>query len=98
MELTFSGEVWYWRGPSPHHFVTVPEAESGELQAMSVLVTHGWGMIAVAAHIGSLSWTTSLFPKAGGSVVPLKDVVRKVKRVEVGDLVTVRLGRRLISH
>jgi hypothetical protein len=21
MDLEFSGEVWFWRGPSPYHFV-----------------------------------------------------------------------------
>ena len=20
MDLQFSGEVWFWRGPAPHHF------------------------------------------------------------------------------
>jgi hypothetical protein len=25
VDLEFSGEVWFWRGPSPYHFVTVPE-------------------------------------------------------------------------
>ena len=37
-------------------------------------------------------WTTSLFPKDGGYVVPLKDLVRNAERVDVGDTVTVRLA------
>ena len=28
VELEFTGEIWHWRGPAPHHFVTVPEPES----------------------------------------------------------------------
>ena len=92
MELEFSGQVWHWRGPSPYHFVTVPDEESAELEATSALVTYGWGMIPVGARIGSTRWTTSLFPKDGGYVVPLKDVVRKAERLEVGDTVTVRLA------
>ena len=91
MELEFSGEVWFWRGPSPYHFVTVPEDESVDLQAASALVTYGWGMIPVQAEIGSTRWTTSLFPKDGGYVVPLKDLVRTAERIEVGDGVHVRL-------
>ena len=79
MELEFSGEVWFWRGPSPYHFVTVPEDESAELQATSAEVTYGWGMIPVEARIGSTRWTTSLFPKNGGYVVPLKDLVREAE-------------------
>jgi hypothetical protein len=31
-------------------------------------------------------WTTSLFPKDGGYVVPLKDAVRRAERVDVGDV------------
>jgi hypothetical protein len=92
MDLEFTADVWSWRGPSPYHFVTVPEDESAELQEAAALVTYGWGMIPVEARIGSTSWTTSLFPKDGGYVVPLKDLVRKSERIDVGDTVRVRLA------
>ncbi|MGZ4536279.1 MAG: DUF1905 domain-containing protein [Nocardioidaceae bacterium] len=92
MDLEFSGEVWFWRGPSPYHFVTVPDDESAELQAAAALVTYGWGMIPVAVTIGSTRWTTSLFPKNGGYVVPLKDLVRSAEGIGVGDTVTLRLA------
>jgi hypothetical protein len=92
VELEFSGEVWHWRGPSPYHFVTVPEVESAELRAASSLVTYGWGMIPAALLVGSTRWTTSLFPKDGGYVVPLKDKVRNAEGIGVGDIVTVRLA------
>jgi hypothetical protein len=91
VDLEFSGEVWFWRGPSPYHFVTVPEDESVDLQAASALVTYGWGMIPVEVRIGATRWTTSLFPRDGGYVVPLKDLVRNAERIDVGDTVTVRL-------
>jgi hypothetical protein len=91
VDLEFSGEVWFWRGPSPYHFVTVPEDESAELQTAAALVTYGWGMIPVAVRIGSTTWTTSLFPKDGGYVVPLKDKVRNAEALDVGDTVTVLL-------
>ena len=91
VDLEFRGEVWFWRGPSPYHFVTVPEDESAELQAKSAEVTYGWGMIPVEARIGSTRWTTSLFPKNGSYVVPLKDLVRNAEQIDVGDTVTVRL-------
>lgn len=92
MRLEFSGELWFWRGPAPWHFVTVPERECGELEAASALVTYGWGMIPVAAHIGRTGWTTSLFPKDGRYIVPVKARVRAAEGLEVGDLVTVRLA------
>ena len=92
MELTFSGVVWEWRGPSPFHFVTVPEDESGLLESMSLLVTYGWGMIPVEAAIGLTRWTTSLFPKDRLYVVPLKSAVRQAERIAIGDIVNVHLG------
>lgn len=91
MDVEFSGEIWHWRGPSPYHFVTVPPHECGALQAVAAVVSYGWGMIPVAATIGETEWTTSLFPKDGGYVVPLKDVVRRAEGLEVGDTVDVRL-------
>jgi hypothetical protein len=91
MDLEFSGEVWFWRGPSPYHFVSVPEDECVALRDAAALVTYGWGMIPVAARLGGTGWRTSLFPKNGGYVVPLKDKVRKAEQIDVGDTVTIRL-------
>lgn len=91
MDLEFVGTVWFWRGPSPYHFITVPDDESAKLQTVSALVTYGWGMIPVAARIGSTEWTTSLFPKDGGYLLPVKDLVRKAEQLEVDDAVPVRL-------
>ena len=95
MDLEFSGEVWEWRGPSPFYFVTVPDDESALLESASSLVTYGWGMIPVEVTIGLTRWTTSLFPKEGLYVVPLKSLVRKAERIDVGDVVNVRLGVQL---
>jgi hypothetical protein len=89
--LEFRGEIWFWRGPSPYHFVTVPEDESAELQAASALVTYGWGMIPVVARIGQTEWTTSLFPKDGGYIVPVKDKVRSAEGIDAGHSVVIRL-------
>jgi hypothetical protein len=91
MELEFSGEVWEWRGPAPYFFVTVSEPQSAALQDISSEVTYGWGMIPVEACIGSIRFTTALWPKDGGYVVPLKAKARRAERIDLGDLVTVRL-------
>ncbi|MCA2214387.1 DUF1905 domain-containing protein [Jidongwangia harbinensis] len=92
MDLEFSGEVWFWKGPSPWHFVTVPDEQCAALEAASAVVTYGWGMIPVAARIGDTGWTTSLWPKDGRYLVPVKAVVRSAEGIEVGDVVTVRLA------
>jgi hypothetical protein len=49
-------------------------------------------MIPVEARIGDTRWTTSLFPKDGQYIVPLKDMVRRAEGIDVGDTVTVRLA------
>ena len=91
MEVAFSGEIWFWRGPAPHHFVTVPDDGCGELDAIAPLVSYGWGMIPVTVQAGDTRWTTSLFPKDGGYVVPLRADVRRREGLDVGDPVTLRL-------
>ena len=91
MELEFTGELWFWKGPSPWHFVSVPEPDCEDLQSTSAFVSYGWGMIPVGARIGATSWATSLWPKDGGYIVPVKAQVRRAERLEVGDEVTVRL-------
>ncbi len=48
-------------------------------------------MIPVAAQIGATEWTTSLFPKDGRYIVPVKASVRNAEGLELGDTVTVRL-------
>jgi len=92
MHLEFSGEIWFWRGPAPWYFVTVPVEECRELEAAAPVVSYGWGMIPVRAEVGATGWTTSLFPKDGRYLVPVKAWVRKAEALEVGDTVTVRLA------
>jgi len=90
MDFEFTGELWEWRGPAPYHFVTVPPTESEELRELARDVTYGWGMIPVRGRIGSTEFETSLWPKDGAYVVPVKDAVRLAERLELGDPVTVR--------
>jgi hypothetical protein len=91
MHLEFSGEIWFWKGPAPWHFVTVPDDECGALESTAATVSYGWGMIPVTARIGRTTWTTSLFPKDGQYIVPVKARVRTAEGIEEGDVVTVRL-------
>lgn len=91
MELTFVGEIWFWRGPAPWHFVTVPDDESAAIETVAALITYGWGMVPVTVRIGGSEWTTSLWPKDGGYIVPIKAWVRAAEQLDVGDAVEVRL-------
>ena len=91
MVLDFSGEIIYWRGPAPFHFVTVPDEQSAAIEAVSSMVTYGWGAIPVTARIGATTFRTSLFPKDGLYLVPVKVAVRKAEGLLLGDEVQVRL-------
>lgn len=80
---------------APWFFVTVPQQPSSEIKAISNLVNYGWGVIPVRVRIGKSEWQTSLFPKDGLYLVPIKASVRRAERLEEGDEVTVRLEVRL---
>jgi hypothetical protein len=91
VDLDFRGELWEWRGPAPYHFITVPEEGCVALAAVAPGVSYGWGMIPVSARIGRTCWTTSLFPKDGSYVVPIRAAVRRSEDLEVGQQVVLSL-------
>ena len=91
MRVECSGELWFWRGPAPWHFVTVPDEESEQLAAVSDVVSYGWGMIPAHVTIGTTTWSTALWPKNGGYIVPIKTTVRTAERLELGAPITLRL-------
>ncbi|HVD64895.1 MAG TPA: DUF1905 domain-containing protein [Lapillicoccus sp.] len=87
MRLEFEAEVFQWRGPSPYYFVAVPEPMCDDLRVAAHDVSYGWGVVPVTVQIGATSWTTSLFPKDGGYLVPLKDRVREAEDIAQDDIV-----------
>ncbi|RYG66528.1 DUF1905 domain-containing protein [bacterium] len=91
MVLEFSGEAISWRGPAPYVFVPVPLDLSEEIKAVASLATYGWGAIPVTVWIGETESTTSLFPKDGRYLVPVKKAVQERERLSVGDRTAVRL-------
>lgn len=95
MEFAFSGRVIEWRGPSPYYYLPVPDEESADIRDVAAMATYGWGVIPVIARIGDVEFETSLFPKDGGYLLPLKDAVRKPQKVTVGDEITVQMTIRL---
>jgi Domain of unknown function (DUF1905) len=91
LDLQFSGDIWHWRGPAPFFFVTVPEEESAQLHEVAGAVSYGWGMLPVRARIGGTEWRTSLWPKDGQYLLPLKVAVRRAEQLDEGDVVTAQL-------
>ncbi|MCW1969452.1 MAG: DUF1905 domain-containing protein [Anaerolineae bacterium] len=96
MHLNFNGEVIHWRGPAPYYFVSVPAGESDAIRAIAKLVSYGWGVIPVWAKIGESEWFTSLFPKDGAYLVPIRAVIKQAEALEAGQIVSISLdvGRR----
>lgn len=86
--------MWHWRGPAPFHFISVPADESREIKEMSRALTYGWGMIPVTAHIGSTTFTTSMYEKDGLYILPIKNAVRFAEALEIDDQVEVMLEIR----
>ncbi|NTV37933.1 MAG: DUF1905 domain-containing protein [Anaerolineales bacterium] len=91
MIIEFEGEIIYWRGPSPYLFVAIPEEPSRNLKVISAVVSYGWGVIPVRARIGTTEWKTSLFPKGGLYLVPIRVSVQKAENLKVGDRVGIRV-------
>ncbi len=90
-ELSFQTEVIYWRGPSPFFYAPIPPAQTEQIRQLARAVTYGWGMIPVVASIGEVLFKTSLFPKDGGYLLPIKADVRRGANVTAGDRVSVEL-------
>jgi hypothetical protein len=91
MTIEFNGIIWFWKGPAPWYFVTIPLEQSRALKAISGLVTYGWGVLPVHACIGNTEWKTSLFPKDDRYIVPIKARVRTAQQLKEGDTVTIRI-------
>ena len=91
MQFSFDAEVIYWRGPAPFFYAPVPEAQAAEIRHASKLVSYGWGVIPVEASVGGVTFTTSLFPRDGTYLVPLKDAVRKPAGITAGDTIHIEM-------
>lgn len=91
MDFEFSGKIFHWRGPAPYLFVAVPPQQSGEIRAISRLVTYGWGAIPALVRVGNTEWKTSLFPKDGRYLVPIRMSAQRAERLKEGDTIRIRL-------
>ena len=93
-QFTFRSTVIHWRGPSPYFFAPIPAEHVGAIRKASKLVSYGWGVIPVEASVGGTSFTTSLFPKDEGYLLPLKDKVRRAGDITAGDEIAVEMSLR----
>jgi hypothetical protein len=94
-EAELAGVVIEWRGPAPFFFVRLPDEQVGEVSYAARLASYGWGCVPVEARIGAVDFTTSLFPRHGGYLLPLKAAVRARTGLAVGDVATI--GLRIVG-
>jgi Domain of unknown function (DUF1905) len=91
MQLSFTTKVITWRGPAPFFYAPLPAEEAEAVRLVASAVTYGWGVIPVRATLNGLTFTTSLFPKDGTYLVPLKAAVRKPFDIGDGDTISLEL-------
>ena len=89
MDATFRAELFEWRGPAPFYWFALPEDVCEEVHAEAAHVTYGWGVVPVCARIGATEWETSLLPRDGGYLLPVRKSVRAQEHFGDGDTVTV---------
>ena len=87
----FDGAIIEWRGPAPYLFVPVPDDRIGELRYAARQASYGWGVIPVEVRIGTHDFTTSLFPRDGTFLLPIKVAVQRAVGVGLGDRVRIQL-------
>jgi len=96
-DCRFSGAIIEWRGPPPYFFVAIPSQFTALLRQRARLASYGWGVVPVLAQVAETEFMTSLFPKDGNYLLPIKATVRKASSVSVGDDVDIGL-RVLMPH
>lgn len=92
MLLSFSAPVIEWRGPSPYVFAPVPQELTEEVRRIARELSYGWGVVPVRVRVGASVWTTSLFPRDGGYLVPLRGKERTAEGIQLGDVILLELG------
>ena len=90
-EWRFRAPVIEWRGPAPFFYARIPEGVGAEIAAVKRLASYGWGVIPVRATIAGVEFETSLFPRNGSYLLPLKVAVRTRLGVTADDEVDVEM-------
>lgn len=90
-EIVFESVIVEWRGPAPFLFAPVPDGQVGAIRYAAMTESYGWGVVPVVATIGTSEFATSLFPRDGGYLLPIKVAVQRAAGVGLGDRVEVRM-------
>ena len=91
MDVAFDATLFQWRGPAPFHWLALQEHACDLVRAEATQATYGWGAVPVSVRVGATGWETSLLPRDGGYLLPVKQHVRAQERIDDGDTVAVAL-------
>ena len=89
--IAFGGAIFEWRGPAPFLFVAVPDEHIGAIRYAGLSQSYGWGVVPVVATVGETAFATSLFPRDGGYLLPVKVAVQRAEGVGLGERIAVRM-------
>jgi hypothetical protein len=91
--FSFTAEVWEHDGSASWHFVSLPDDDADQIEAMFGHRAGGFGAVRVEVTIGATRWLTSLFPdsKRRTYVLPLKKSVRVAEGLNAGSVAVVDL-------
>jgi len=91
MKFEFESIVIFWHGPSPYYFAAVPSEINDTIKELSHELSYGWGCIPVNVQIGNTKWKTSLMPKNGIYLVPIKLIIQKELNISINSIVNINL-------
>lgn len=91
MELSFTSEMIEWRGPAPFYFIPVPQEQSAQIRSIASAITYGWGVVYTYATIADTTWKTTLMPKDGLYLLPIKNEIRLGLKLEQAQEIQVQL-------
>ena len=91
MDATFSAELFEWRGPAPFYWLALPPEVCDYVRDEAEEASYGWGAVPVSVRVGDTDWETSLLPRDGGYVLPVKKDVRAKEHFGEGDTVHVEM-------
>ena len=89
--IAFEAAIIEWRGPAPFLFAAVPDEHVGAIRHAAMTESYGWGVVPVVAIVGESEFATSLFPRDGTYLLPIKVAVQKSEGVGLGDRIEVRM-------
>ena len=95
MEISFTSHMIEWRGPAPYYFISVPLEQSLQIKTFASAITYGWGVVYTHATIGETTWKTTLMPKEGLYLLPIRKVLRLDLKLEENQEIEVQLAFNL---